>query len=98
MIIMAKKYPLTYEEYEKRVIELFIESYPIEYQEIIMDRVNNLLNEDPYFIKFLYNQDCKYYDGNASNAKMIFKDGALKSRPVYNLELLIGGELGCANR
>lgn len=87
---MNKKYPMTYEEYEKRVIELFIESYPEEHHETIKNRVDALLEEDPYFIRFLYNQDCKYYDGKASNAKHAFDDGAL-SRAVYNLELWIGG-------
>ena len=91
---MTKKYPLTYEEYEKRVIEIFLEEYPNEHQETMMNRITALLeDEDSYFIRFLYNQDCKYYDGNASNAETIFNDGALKSRPVYNLELWIGGNL-----
>ena len=90
---MAKEYPMTFDEYEKRVVELFIESYPVEHQEEILDRIENLLEEDPYFIKFLYHQDCKYYDGDASNSKGIFNDGALKSRPVHNLELLIGGNI-----
>lgn len=93
MSINEKNYPMTYKEYEQRVLEVFIESYPMEHQERIMDRIDKLLEDDPYFIKFLYHQDCKYYDGDASNSGAIFNDGALKSRPVYNLELLIGGGL-----
>ncbi|WP_405268046.1 hypothetical protein [Methanobrevibacter sp.] len=93
MPINEKNYPMTYKEYEQRVIELFIESYPMEHQERIMDRIDKLLEEDPYFIKFLYHQDCSYYDSDASNSGGIFNDDALKSRPVYNLELLIGGGL-----
>lgn len=92
-MVNEENYPMTYKEYEKRVIELFIESYPIEHQEKMLKRVEKLLEEDQYFIKFLYHQDCKYYDGDASNSEGIFNDGALKSRPVHNLELLIGGNV-----
>lgn len=47
---MTKKYPLTYEEYEKKVTELFLKLYSQDKQDMGMERLNELLDEDSQFI------------------------------------------------
>lgn len=37
---MTKKYPLTYEEYEKKVTELFLKIYSQDKQDMGMERLN----------------------------------------------------------
>ena len=55
---MSKKYPMTYEEYEKRVIELFLDLYPEDKQEIAIERINKLLESEPELIEALYVDKC----------------------------------------
>lgn len=91
---MSKKYPMTYEEYEKKVIELFLKRYPDELQEIMVDRLDNLLKEDPYFIKGLYNDTCFNYDHPeiySAVCKKSFEEHLLQSIPVNILDMLLGG-------
>ena len=57
-----KDYPMTYKEYEKRVIELFLESYEGETLELMKKRVEDVLSEEPNFIQMLYGQDCFTYE------------------------------------
>lgn len=89
-----KKYPMTYEEYEKRVIELFLEpgTYTATKEEKLEFIYDELLKNDPDFIRNQYNSDCKSYDNPEKygivDPKYIFSDEMLKSIPVYNLELL----------
>lgn len=53
---------------------------------------DELLKNDPDFIRNQYNSDCKSYDNPEKygivDPKYIFSDEMLKSIPVYNLELL----------
>ena len=91
-----KKYPMTYEEYEKRVIELFLELYPKEKQEIAKEIVDNALNEEPNLIKSLYGDTCFRYDHPeiySETCKKGFEDYKLKSVPVRNLDMMIGGNI-----
>ena len=87
-----KKYPMTYKEYEKRVIELFLETGNYATKEEKLEFLNEeLLKNDPDFIKNLYKDDCFYYDhperfGIA--AKYVFEDTNLLGTPVSNLEML----------
>ena len=87
-----KKYPMTYKEYEKRVIELFLETGNYATKEEKLEFLNEeLLKNDPDFIKNLYKDDCFYYDhperfGIA--AKYVFEDTKLLGTPVSNLEML----------
>lgn len=87
-----KKYPMTYKEYEKRVIELFLETGNYVTKEEKLEFLNEeLLKNDPDFIKNLYKDDCFYYDhperfGIA--AKYVFEDTNLLGTPVSNLEML----------
>ena len=91
---MAEKYPLTYEEYEKRVIELFLAAYPDELQETMTDRLDKLLEEDPKFIDGLYGESCFRYDRQdlyGETCKKIFEDYLLESIPVNTLHMVLGG-------
>lgn len=86
-----KKYPMTYEEYEKRVIELLLKNVvPKEKKQLIED-LNDLLDFDPDFIRNLYGSDCYYYDHPEGfgivNPENIFSDEVLLAIPVYNIEL-----------
>ena len=94
---MAKnKYPMTYEEYEKRVIELFLELYPEDKQEIGIERINKLLESEPEFIEALYGDTCFRYDHPelySETCKKVFEDYKLKSVPVRNLDMMIGGNI-----
>jgi len=90
------RYQMTYEEYEKRVIELFLDLYPEDKQEIGMERLNNLLESEPEFIEGLYACSCFCYDNPqlyGENCKKAFDDYHLESVPVHTLNLLLGGEL-----
>lgn len=89
-----KKYPMTYEEYEKRVIELFLEpgTYTATKEEKLEFIYDELLKNDPDFIRNLYRQDCHHYDCpekyGVVNPENIFSDEVLSAIPVYNFELL----------
>lgn len=88
-----KKYPMTYKEYEKIVIELFLETgtYTAIKEEKLEFLNDELLKNDPDFIKNLYEDDCHYYDHPEKYgiaAKHVFEDVNLLGTPVYNLELL----------
>ena len=91
---MKKKYPMTYEEYEKRVIELFLEpgTYTATKKEKLEFIYDELLKNDPDFIRNQYNSDCKSYDNPEKygivDPEYIFSDERLDAIPVYNLELL----------
>lgn len=92
--IMTKEYPMTYEEYEKRVIELFIELYPKDKQEEGIERLNGLLEAEPEFIEGLYEGTCFRYDNPqiySDTCKQVFDDYLLEAIPVHNLNLLLGG-------
>ena len=88
-----KKYPMTYKEYEKRVIELFLETGNYATKEEKLEFLNEeLLKNDPEFIKNLYKSDCYKYDYHEKQGIMepeyIFSDRRLLIIPVYNLEML----------
>lgn len=88
------KYPMTYEEYEKRVISLFLKVYPEDKQEIMVDRLNKLLREDPKFIDGLYGETCFRYDRQdlyGETCKKVFEDQLLESIPVNTLHMVLGG-------
>ena len=91
-----KEYPMTYEEYEKRVIELFLERFDEKDREKALERVNELLEADPDFISGLYGDTCFRYDRPdiyGENCKRAFDDYLLNSIPVNTLDMFLGGEL-----
>ena len=88
------KYPMTYDEYEKRVTELFLKLYPKDKQEVGKERLNNLLNAEPEFIEALYEDTCFCYDHPelySETCKKVFEDYLLESVPVNTLNMLLGG-------
>ena len=90
--VEMSKYPMDYEEYEKRVIELFVNPYPK--REIIIDRLEAALKEDPNLIKGMYAESCFRYDHPeiyGDNCKKVFGDYLLESIPVNTLHMLLGG-------
>jgi hypothetical protein len=94
---MARKYPLTYEEYEKRLTGLFIGAYPLDKRELIAKRLDKFLSDDPYFIRGLYNDSCFDYDHPeiyGEVTKKTFTDEQLEAGPLQTLHMLLGGNLG----
>ena len=90
---MSKKYPMTYEEYEKRVIELFLQDYEGDVLELMKQRVDDILSEEPNFIQSLYGQDCFTYDSPhiyGETCKKTFEDNFLRQTPVAQLRMIIG--------
>lgn len=90
---MADKYPLTYKEYEDKVIELFLQSYDDEQLEEMTDRIDEILDEKPNILEQLYGYDCFTYDSPdiyGENCKKVFDDYHLLQTPVAQLRMLIG--------
>ena len=91
---MTKKYPLTYEEYHKKIIELFLKNKTD--KEDAMNRLNNLLNAEPDFMEGLYSETCFRYDHPeiySETCKKVFGDYLLESIPVNTLNMLLGGQI-----
>ena len=92
--INEENYPLTYKEYEKKVINLFLQAYPEELQETMVNRLNDALKEDPDLLDGLYGESCFRYDHEnlyGETVKKIFEDTLLESIPVNTLHMLLGG-------
>ena len=92
--MVKNKYPMTYEEYEKRVIELFLDLYSKDKQEIAKEIIDTALKEEPNLIKGLYGDTCFRYDHPeiySETCKKVFEDYLLNSIPVRNLDMMIGG-------
>ena len=85
---MSEKYPMTFEEFDKRVRELLIDGYSEEEKKSTLTCLDVLLEEDPDFIKNLYRSACGYYDRKELNWDKIFDDPLLLSRPVSTLQML----------
>ncbi len=93
MVLNEKKYPMTYKEYEKKVIELFLEDYSDDVLEEMMNRIDGILGEEPNFIEGLYGQSCFIYESPqiyGEYCKKCFNDNFLRQTPVAQLRLLIG--------
>lgn len=82
------KYPMTYQEYEDKVIKLFLKNNPSN-KKGRLEFLDKLLEEDPDFIYARYADDCYSYDHtNLDPPERVFWDYLLMSRPVHVLELL----------
>ena len=93
--IMTKEYPMTYEEFENKVIELYLDGISEDHKEMIKERIDNLLENDPTFLSGLYGQSCFYYDNPKKYgdvAKKEFEDENLKGTPVRTLDMFVGGD------
>ena len=61
-----------------------------------MDRLNELLENEPDFIKGLYSETCFRYDSQdiyGDTCKKVFEDYLLEAIPVNTLNRMLGGEL-----
>lgn len=93
---MENEYPMTFEEYEKRVSELFLDLYPKDKRDVGMERLRSLLKAEPGIMKELYADTCFCYDHPeiySETCKKVFGDYLLKSSPVNTLNMLLGGSL-----
>ena len=93
MVLNENDYPMTYKEYEKRVIELFLEMYDGENLKLMEKRIADELENNPNYIQGFYGQDCFTYDHPeifGDNCKKTFEDNFLRQTPVANLRMLIG--------
>lgn len=93
-MINEDNYPMTYKEYEKRVVELFLEPYEGDDLKHMIEVVNRELSEDPNYIHGFYGHDCFTYDHPeiyGENCKKCFEDNYLRQTPVANLRMLLDG-------
>ena len=93
MDLNENDYPMSYKEYEKRVVELLLEDYEGESLEIVKAKVEDELSEDPNFIHMIYGQDCFTYDHPeiyGETCKRTFEDSFLRQTPVANLRMIVG--------
>lgn len=87
---------MTYGEYEKRVIELLLERFDEKDKEKALERVTELLEAEPNFIRGSYGQSCFHYDHPeiyGENCKRAFEDNKIDSIAVNSLDMFLGGEL-----
>lgn len=93
-MINEKKYPMTYKEFEERVVELYLDRISEDKQDMIKERIDALLSADSTFLSGLYGDTCFRYDHPeiyGENCKRKFDDDDLKSTPVRTLDLFVGG-------
>ena len=84
---MVKKYPMTYEEFKEKVMELLFEGMdPVEKKETEKE-LKDLLEGEPDMIKHLYSSTCGAYDRDEENPGAYFEDALLLSRPVQTILL-----------
>ncbi|MBQ6099279.1 MAG: hypothetical protein IJL02_05385 [Methanobrevibacter sp.] len=82
---MAKKYPMTYDEFERRVMELLFEGMDSLEKKETEDELKELLEFDSDFIKNLYSSTCGAYDRDDEYPEAYFEDFLLKSRVVSTI-------------
>ncbi|WP_406531525.1 hypothetical protein [Methanobrevibacter sp.] len=84
---MVKKYPMTYEEFKEKVMELLFEGMdPVEKKETEKE-LKDLLEGEPDMFKHLYSSTCGAYDRDEENPGAYFEDALLLSRPVQTILL-----------
>lgn len=86
------KYPLTYKEYEKRVVELLLEDYDGESLEIMKAKIDEELSDKPTILEQEYGFDCFRYDHPeifGKDTKKRFEDRFLKQTPVSALRKVL---------
>lgn len=82
MALKEENYPMTYDEFEKRITELALEEYSGKDPNLFMDFIEDLKSQEE--IKALYKDTCYRHDtyGDA------FTDENLKSQPVRLLYMV----------
>ena len=95
--IENKKYPMTFEEFEEKVLELFFEYHSDEFIEILKKRLEDYEKIEPNFMKALYKHSCWVYDSPhiyGDTCKLQFEKERLRHYPVYRLRVIVGLEDG----
>lgn len=93
-MINEENYPMSCKEYEKRVVELFLEAYEGDALQHMREVVDEELSKNPNFIQGLYGSDCFTYDHPeiyGETCKECFEDRFLRQTPVSNLRMLLDG-------
>jgi hypothetical protein len=94
MDLIEENYPMTYKEFEQRVVELFLEPYGDDVMDEMKSRVDDMLNEKPHcFLEMEYGAACFRYDSPhiyGDNCRKCFDDDYLKQTAVTNLRMIIG--------
>ena len=92
MVFDEKNYPMTYKEYEKRVVELLIEDCDEKDVDLMMEKVEAELKNEPNFLQMSYGYDCFDYDHPeiyGEVCKKTFEDAQLRKTPVANLRKIL---------
>ena len=92
MELDESKYPMTYKEYEKRVVELLLEDYDGESLELMKIKIEEALSDKPTILEQEYGFDCFRYDHPeifGEDTKKRFEDRYLKQTPVSNLRKVL---------
>ena len=87
-----KNYPMTYKEYEKRVVELLLEDCKAEDVDFMMEKIEAELKDEPNFLQMSYGYDCFDYDHPeiyGDVCKKTFEDEFLRQTPVANLRKIL---------
>ena len=94
MMLDENNYPMTYKQFEERVVELFLAKYEGEELENMKKVIERVLSESPNYIESFYGDTCFVYDNPqlyGENCKKAFEDYHLESTPVHNLRWLLEG-------
>ena len=88
-----KYYPLSREEFNKKVIELTLSLYSEKDQDYIKKEIDRVIKTEPLFWNSLYGYACFVYENPAlygKNCKRVFEDGYILQDAVGQLRLMIG--------
>lgn len=86
------KYPMTYKEFEKRVVELLLEDVDEENLESVKSKIDEELSDTPTILEQEYGFECFRYDHPeifGEDTKKRFEDRYLKQTPVSTLRKVI---------
>ena len=92
-----KEYPMTFEEFKDKVLELFFEHYSDAFVEMLKKRLEEYEKEHPNFMKAIYDHTCWTYDSPhiyGDSCKLAFEKELLRNYPVYDLRVIVGLEDG----
>ncbi len=90
---ISKEYPMTYEEFEEKVLELLFEYHSDEFIEVLKGRLAVLEKENPNYMLGLYHECCFIYDSPhiyGDSCKNAFEKELLRSTPVRLLREMLG--------
>lgn len=88
-----KNYPMTYKEFEEKVVNLYLDALNDEQLEIFLPLLEEELKKSPCFIQTIYGQTCFEYDNPDIFGEIVkhsFEDEFLKRNVVPQIEKFIG--------